>query len=30
MISHRVPLGGAIEGLELSRRRVASKVMVIQ
>jgi len=30
MISHRVPLEGAIEGLELSRRRVASKVMVIQ
>jgi threonine dehydrogenase-like Zn-dependent dehydrogenase len=30
MITHRVPLDRAIEGLELSRTKAASKVMVIQ
>jgi threonine 3-dehydrogenase len=30
MISHRVPLDRAIEGIELSRTKSASKVMVIQ
>jgi len=29
MITHRVPLDQAIEGLELARRRVASKVVVV-
>ena len=30
MISHRLPLEKAIEGLELSRTKAASKVMVVQ
>jgi threonine dehydrogenase-like Zn-dependent dehydrogenase len=30
MISHRLPLDRAIEGLELSRRKDASKVMIVQ
>jgi threonine 3-dehydrogenase len=30
MITHRVPLDRAIEGLELSRTKAASKVMIIQ
>ena len=30
MITHRVPLDHAIEGLELSRTKTASKVMVVQ
>jgi threonine 3-dehydrogenase len=30
MISHRVPLERAIEGIELSRRKSASKVMIVQ
>ncbi len=29
MITHRLPLGDAIEGLELARRRVASKVVIV-
>ena len=28
MITHRVPLARALEGFELARRRIASKVMV--
>jgi threonine dehydrogenase-like Zn-dependent dehydrogenase len=30
MISHRLPLEKAIEGLELSRSKGASKVMIVQ
>ena len=30
MISHRLPLSQAVEGLELSRTKVASKVLVVQ
>ena len=30
MISHRLPLARAIEGLELSRSKAASKVLIVQ
>ena len=30
MISHRLPLERAVEGLELSRTRAASKVLIVQ
>ena len=30
MISHRLPLERAVEGLELSRSKAASKVMIVQ
>jgi threonine dehydrogenase-like Zn-dependent dehydrogenase len=29
MITHRIPLAEAIEGFELARRKVASKVMIL-
>jgi threonine 3-dehydrogenase len=30
MVSHRLPLDRAIEGLELSRSKAASKVLIVQ